>query len=204
MYPLPASSTAVARCQQKSVGSTRELELCSSTAREPIIISECDVSPELREVATTGSEKQQRRRTAEEVEGEAMSPRVVQQDGFTVIGITARTTNAKEMTPDGVIGKQWMRIFQEGLIAKIPNKADASIIAVYIPVVLCGAPGVRTKPSPRRRRGLDASTDRGLTERSGEVFLLDILSHRMSVIEMLQQLRAALRCGSWRSPHIKT
>ena len=109
-----------------------------------------------------------------------MSPRVVQQDGFTVIGITARTTNAKEMTPDGVIGKQWMRIFQEGLIAKIPNKADASIIAVYIPVVLCGAPGVRTKPSPRRRRGLDASTDRGLTERSGEVFLLDILSHRMS------------------------
>ena len=38
------------------------------------------------------------------------------------------------------------------------------------------------KSSPRRRRGLDASTDRGLTERSGEVFSLDILSHRMSEI----------------------
>jgi CubicO group peptidase (beta-lactamase class C family)/predicted transcriptional regulator YdeE len=65
------------------------------------------------------------------LKGETMNPKVVSQDGFTVIGITARTTNAKEMTPDGVIGKQWMRIFQDGVIGKIPNKADASIIAVY-------------------------------------------------------------------------
>jgi CubicO group peptidase (beta-lactamase class C family)/predicted transcriptional regulator YdeE len=65
------------------------------------------------------------------LKGEAMNPKVVDQDGFTVIGITARTTNAKEMTPDGVIGKQWMRIFQEGVLGKIPNKADASIIAIY-------------------------------------------------------------------------
>jgi CubicO group peptidase (beta-lactamase class C family)/predicted transcriptional regulator YdeE len=65
------------------------------------------------------------------LKGEAMNPKVVSQDGFTVIGITARTTNAKEMTPDGVIGKQWMRIFQEGVLGKIPNKADASIIAIY-------------------------------------------------------------------------
>ena len=48
-------------------------------------------------------------------------------------------------------------------------------------VALCGAPAVEPKPSPRRRRGLDASTVRGLTESSGEVFSLDILSHRMSV-----------------------
>ena len=65
------------------------------------------------------------------LKGETLSPKVVSQDGFTVIGITARTTNAKEMTPDGVIGKQWMRIFQEGVLGKIPNKTDASIIAVY-------------------------------------------------------------------------
>ncbi|HKV78934.1 MAG TPA: serine hydrolase [Candidatus Sulfotelmatobacter sp.] len=65
------------------------------------------------------------------LKGEAMNPKVVEQDGFTVIGITARTTNAKEMTPDGVIGKQWMRIFQEGVLGKIPNKADAHIVAVY-------------------------------------------------------------------------
>jgi CubicO group peptidase (beta-lactamase class C family)/predicted transcriptional regulator YdeE len=65
------------------------------------------------------------------LKGEAMNPKVVDQDGFTVIGITARTTNAKEMTAAGAIGKQWMRFFQEGVFGKIPNKADASIIAVY-------------------------------------------------------------------------
>ena len=44
------------------------------------------------------------------------------------------------------------------------------------------APGVRTKILSTKKKGLDASNDRGLTERSGEVFLLDILSHRMSVM----------------------
>jgi hypothetical protein len=38
------------------------------------------------------------------------------------------------------------------------------------------------KSSPRRRRALDA-TDRGLTERSGDVFFVDILSHRMSEMD---------------------
>ena len=46
---------------------------------------------------------------------------------------------------------------------------------------------LKPKSSPRRRRGLDASTDRALTERSGEVFFLDILSHRMSVIAIFRQ-----------------
>jgi hypothetical protein len=52
--------------------------------------------------------------------------------------------------------------------------------AIRIPVALCGVPGVKTKTSPRRSKGLDATTHRGLTESSGEVSLLDILSHRMS------------------------
>src|SRR5579864_7450545 len=65
------------------------------------------------------------------LKGGAMSPKVVEQDGFTVIGITARTSNAKEMTPERTIGKQWMRLFQEGVLGKIPNKADANIVAVY-------------------------------------------------------------------------
>jgi CubicO group peptidase (beta-lactamase class C family)/predicted transcriptional regulator YdeE len=64
------------------------------------------------------------------LKGEAMNPQVLQ-DGFTVVGIAARTSNAKEITPDGIIGKQWMRLFQEGLIGKIPNKADSSIVALY-------------------------------------------------------------------------
>ena len=60
-----------------------------------------------------------------------MGAKVIERDGFTVIGIAARTNNAKEMTADGVIGKQWGRLMQEGLLAKIPNKADQSIVAVY-------------------------------------------------------------------------
>ena len=60
-----------------------------------------------------------------------MDPRIEQQDGFTVVGIALRTNNAKEMTVDGVIGKQWGRMMTDGLLAKIPNKADQSIVAVY-------------------------------------------------------------------------
>ena len=60
-----------------------------------------------------------------------MNSKVVQQGGFTVVGIAVRTSNAKEMTADGVIGKQWGRLMAEGLLAKIPNKADQTIVAVY-------------------------------------------------------------------------
>lgn len=61
----------------------------------------------------------------------AVNPKVVQQKEFTVIGIAARTNNAREMTADGVIGKQWGRLMQEGLVLRIPNKADQAIVAVY-------------------------------------------------------------------------
>lgn len=60
-----------------------------------------------------------------------MNPKVVQQPGFAVIGIAVRTSNAKEMTADGLIGKQWGRLFQDGIMDKIPSKADQSIIAAY-------------------------------------------------------------------------
>ena len=62
--------------------------------------------------------------------------------------------------------------------------------AIRIPVAPCDASGVKTKILSTKKKGLDASTDRGLTERSGEVFSLDILSHRMSVIAIYRQLRA--------------
>jgi predicted transcriptional regulator YdeE len=60
-----------------------------------------------------------------------MNSRIVEQDGFTVVGIAVRTNNAREATAEGVIGKQWARFMQEGALAKIPNKTDHSIIAVY-------------------------------------------------------------------------
>jgi len=59
------------------------------------------------------------------------NPKVIAKDSFTLIGISARTTNAKEVTEEGVIGKMWARLFQEGVLAKIPNKADQNIISVY-------------------------------------------------------------------------
>jgi len=60
-----------------------------------------------------------------------MTPKVVQQGAFMVIGISARTSNAKETTADGVIGKQWGRFMQDGLLGKVPNKADKAIVALY-------------------------------------------------------------------------
>jgi predicted transcriptional regulator YdeE len=60
-----------------------------------------------------------------------MNPKVMQQGGFTVVGISVRTSNAKEMTAEGVIGKQWGGFMAEGLLAKIPHKTDRGIVAVY-------------------------------------------------------------------------
>jgi hypothetical protein len=61
-----------------------------------------------------------------------------------------------------------------------PLKADQQLpVSLSYSVVL---QALKSKSSPRRRRGVDVSTERGLTERSGEVFLLDILSHRTSAI----------------------
>ncbi|MGZ3720715.1 MAG: GyrI-like domain-containing protein [Bdellovibrionota bacterium] len=63
--------------------------------------------------------------------GDDMKPVVVNEKEFFVIGIEARTNNALEMTKDGVIPKQWGKFFKEGLLAKIPGKADSNILAVY-------------------------------------------------------------------------
>jgi predicted transcriptional regulator YdeE len=60
-----------------------------------------------------------------------MNPRAVQQEEFTVVGIAVRTSNAEQMTEARPIGKQWKRLFKEGVLAAIPNKADAHIVALY-------------------------------------------------------------------------
>lgn len=59
------------------------------------------------------------------------APRKVHQDAFYVIGIEARTTNAKEASSDGIIPKQWQKFFQDQVLEKIPNKADQNIYAIY-------------------------------------------------------------------------
>lgn len=52
-------------------------------------------------------------------------------DSFTVIGLTARTTNAKEASGNGAIGELWARLRKEGLLARIKHRADNHIIALY-------------------------------------------------------------------------
>ena len=49
-----------------------------------------------------------------------MSPKVVDEPGFTVIRFAARTSNAKEMTSAAILPKQWARFMQEDLLARVP------------------------------------------------------------------------------------
>ena len=60
-----------------------------------------------------------------------MIPQIVEQTGFTVVGIAIRTSNANEMSGKGVIPQQWDRFMNERLLGKIPNKVDSNILAVY-------------------------------------------------------------------------
>ena len=58
-------------------------------------------------------------------------PKKVHQDGFSVVGIEVRTSNAKEMTGEGAIPKQWQKFFQDGIQQKIHDKVDGTTYAVY-------------------------------------------------------------------------
>jgi predicted transcriptional regulator YdeE len=62
---------------------------------------------------------------------DGMNPKIVEQSAFTVVGVAVRTSNAKEMSGEGQIGKQWGRFMSEGWLEKIPNRTDKSVVAVY-------------------------------------------------------------------------
>jgi len=57
--------------------------------------------------------------------------KVIHQDEFFIVGIEARTTAAREMSPQGVIPQQWQKFFQDGVLQKISNRADENIYALY-------------------------------------------------------------------------
>ncbi len=52
-------------------------------------------------------------------------------DSFTVVGIQARTTNAREAAGNGVIAAMWGRFGNENLLSRIPHRVDSHIAAVY-------------------------------------------------------------------------
>ena len=86
---------------------------------------------------------------------QAMNPKVNDKDAFAVIGPSARTSNRREVTADGVIGPAWARFFQESLLTKIPYRADPTwspsmpitpaVTTASIP--MCWAPA--SPPMPR-------------------------------------------------------
>jgi predicted transcriptional regulator YdeE len=62
---------------------------------------------------------------------DAAKPTAVDPAGFLFIGISARTSNAVEMSGNGEIPKLWQRLFNEGILSAIPDRADDQIVAVY-------------------------------------------------------------------------
>ena len=60
-----------------------------------------------------------------------MKPKTTEQTAFDVIGIETRTNNAQEATANGAIAKLWQRLFAEGILGQIPDRADQSVTVVY-------------------------------------------------------------------------
>ena len=50
---------------------------------------------------------------------------------FDVIGISVRTNNTTEAGGNGQIPQLWQRLFMEGILSAIPDRADEAIVAVY-------------------------------------------------------------------------
>jgi predicted transcriptional regulator YdeE len=61
----------------------------------------------------------------------AMTPKLTDQSSFDVIGLETRTNNGAEMTGNGEIPKLWQRLFTEGVLNRIPDRADEAVVAVY-------------------------------------------------------------------------
>jgi len=62
---------------------------------------------------------------------QVIKPNSTDQTSFEVMGIQTRTNNAKEASGNGEIGKLWQRLFQEGVLNQIPDRADEFITVVY-------------------------------------------------------------------------
>src|ERR1700722_6139817 len=82
--------------------------------------------------------------------------------GFYVVGVSARTNNAHEMSGNGKIGDVWQTFLQPSLVAKIPNKIGVDLIVVYTDyetdhtghyTYLLGGPVISTEPLPAKLTG---------------------------------------------------
>lgn len=62
---------------------------------------------------------------------EAEDPVTMHVEPFLVLGIEARTSNAREMGGHGAIGALWGRLMNDNFLAHIPHRVDNHVIAVY-------------------------------------------------------------------------
>ena len=62
---------------------------------------------------------------------EMANPVIARVERFLVIGVEARTTNAREISGEGAIGALWDRLAKEGFVERIPRRVDDRIIAAY-------------------------------------------------------------------------
>ena len=58
-------------------------------------------------------------------------PIIKEKEAFTIIGITARTTNNNEMTADAKISPMWEKYYQEKVYEQIPNPQGAVTYGLY-------------------------------------------------------------------------
>ncbi|MDU5144035.1 MAG: effector binding domain-containing protein [Paenibacillus dendritiformis] len=54
--------------------------------------------------------------------------KIIERGEMTLAGISARTSNMREYTPEAVIPQMWERFWTEGLLARIPNAAEPGVI----------------------------------------------------------------------------
>ncbi|MGE8203547.1 zinc ribbon domain-containing protein [Heyndrickxia sp. NPDC080065] len=59
-------------------------------------------------------------------------PRFITKEGFTFVGVSTRTNNATEVTPEGKIPEMWSNYYGQQTANRIPNPVDSSkTIALY-------------------------------------------------------------------------
>jgi len=54
-----------------------------------------------------------------------------QQDAFTVVGVTVRTTNDKEAGGQGAIPQLWQSVMEGDKFSQIPNRVSDNLVVVY-------------------------------------------------------------------------
>ena len=93
--------------------------------------------------------------------------KIVIVDAFDVVGIKCRTNNANEALGKGCIGQQWEHLMSEGLLRKIPGRADNNIVAVYTDYAsdkdgdYTYILGARVKPGTTAPSGMAKTTVKG-------------------------------------------